>query len=125
MMRASTLSVLLFATSVRVPAFDDAPPVITVCEALTDLQRYQGKDAIIVGKSVQTMEGHWLGAECGFKVKNGGREFETSISIGYSADFESRLKSPRTSDGIWWGHPARSATHIPTDSAICRHPPFS
>jgi hypothetical protein len=69
-MRAGTLPVLLFASGVCAHAFDDAPPVITVCEALTDLQRYQGKDVIILGKYVHTMEGNWLVAECGFKVKN-------------------------------------------------------
>jgi hypothetical protein len=101
-MRAGTLSVLLVATGVCTHALDDAPPVITVCEALTDLQRYQGKDVIILGKFIHTMEGNWLVAECGFKVKNGGREFGTSISTGYTPDFDPRPKKPQ---GFRWDEP--------------------
>ncbi|HVW09975.1 MAG TPA: hypothetical protein VHC90_15405 [Bryobacteraceae bacterium] len=75
------LFVLLFPAFVR--AADEVPPVLTVCEALSDMQKYEGKSVIIVGRSVSTDEGWWLDEECGLRVVNGGHVFGPSISVGY------------------------------------------
>jgi hypothetical protein len=73
--------VLLFtAMHTIVSASDVMPPVLTVCEVLSDLQRYQGKLVVVVGRSGATSEGSWLDQECGFKVVRNGREFPGSIS---------------------------------------------
>ena len=64
-------------------AADGPAPVLTVCEALKDIGRYDGKAVIVVGRLTSTEEGGWLNAECGFKVVSAGRDFETSISVTY------------------------------------------
>jgi hypothetical protein len=64
-------------------ADDGAPPVLTVCEALSDLQKYEGRSVIVAGRFSSTEEGSWLDEECGRKVVNGGREFPAAISLAY------------------------------------------
>jgi hypothetical protein len=39
--------------------------VLTVCEALNDLSRYNGKTVVLVGKFASTSEGAWLSEDCG------------------------------------------------------------
>lgn len=100
-MRVIFLLVLVFAPRFCASAFDDKPPVITVCEALTDLQRYEAKVVVVVGRYSHTDEGAWLDAKCGFTVKNGGREFpDASISVSYvTSDFD---PPPRKPSGFSW-----------------------
>jgi len=94
----SILSCVLLAGSVT--AAPDEVPVLTVCEALNDLQRFEGKSVIIVGRFSSTDEGSWLGEDCGLKVVNGGREFQPSISISYAvSDFS---PPPKKSSGFKW-----------------------
>ena len=86
------------------PAFDDPLPVLTVCEVMKDLQRFDGKAVIVVGRYSHTDEGSWLDAECGFQVENGGRQFSTtSISTTYVAsDFDPPPQKPA---GFRWDEP--------------------
>ena len=60
-------------------------PIVTVCEALTELQRYDGKTIVVIGRFSHTDEGSWLDAECGFRVQNAKWEFPTVISTSYTA----------------------------------------
>lgn len=50
------------------PFFGQAPaastPVLTVCEALRDLNLYNGKNVVIVGRSAWTFEGTFLSEDC-------------------------------------------------------------
>lgn len=103
-MRVIFFLVLVFAPRFCASAFRDAPPVITVCEALADMQRYEGKAVIVVGRHSHTDEGAWLDAECGFTVKNGGTEFPSpSISVSYAAsDFDPPPGKPL---GFRWDKP--------------------
>lgn len=39
------------------PAADNAPPVLTVCEVLSDLQKYESNSVIVVGRLGSTEEG--------------------------------------------------------------------
>lgn len=39
-------------------------PVLTVCEALKDLPRYNGKEIVVVGRSIFTFEGGFLSEHC-------------------------------------------------------------
>jgi hypothetical protein len=82
---------------------EQPPPVLTVCDALKDIQRYDGKVVIIVARLSSTMEGQWLDAECGFKVKNGGQEFSTSIT---TSSVRSDLDPvPQKPSGFQWDEP--------------------
>lgn len=47
--RAVVFSVVLFAVGRMLLAADAQPPVLTVCEALTDPDRYDGKSVIMWG----------------------------------------------------------------------------
>ncbi len=74
--------------------------MLTVCEVLSDLQRYEGRSVIVVGRSSSSDEGVWLEEECGIKVVNGGREFSPSISLAYVAnEFAPPPEKPR---GFKW-----------------------
>jgi hypothetical protein len=82
--RSLTIMVLLLAAHGQTAAPDDVP-VLTVCEVLSDLDRYEGKSIIIVGRSSWTDEGSWLTEDCGLRVVRGGREFSNpSISTAYA-----------------------------------------
>ena len=77
----SILSCVLLAGSVT--AAPDDVPVLTVCEALNDLPRFDGKSVIVVGRYGASDEGSWLNEDCGLKIVNGGQEFKPLISISY------------------------------------------
>lgn len=80
------LVTLFAATAILIATPDEALPVLTVCEVLSDLQGYEGKPVIVVGRSTSTDEGTWLDEECGHKVVRDGREFPTAISTAYVTD---------------------------------------
>jgi len=91
---------VLAALPVLAPAAGEAPPVLTVCELLSDLQRYEGQSVIAVGRSSSTEEGGWLDEECGLKIVKGGREFPASISPAYVAsEFSAPPQKPH---GFKW-----------------------
>ena len=77
--------VVLSVIVTRVFSQSDSPaiPVLTVCESLTDPQRYHGKNVIVVGRFVATEEGTWLTENCGLRIKNGVTDFAPSISTSY------------------------------------------
>ena len=79
-------STLLLVVTCSVAAAAEPFPVLTVCEALKDPSRYDGKSVIIVGRSVGTSEGSWLSEDCGLTVLNGGREFSPLISTAWGTD---------------------------------------
>jgi hypothetical protein len=58
-------------------------PVVTVCEALQDRTRYNGKAIIVVGRFVGTMEGTWLDENCERKIVTDGYTWDNSISTAY------------------------------------------
>src|ERR1019366_6710591 len=72
---------LLLANALKAESVE--VPVLTVCEALSDLERYTGKSVIVVGRTTSTDEGSWLDESCGLKVVRGDREFEAVISTTY------------------------------------------
>lgn len=75
-------------------------PVLTVCEALSDADKYEGKSVIIVGLLASTDEGVWLTEDCGLKVRRGDREFSAQISTTYvDGDF---APPPRFPEGFKW-----------------------
>src|SRR5579872_2811612 len=85
------------------PATRSDVPVVTVCEVLTDLQRYDGKLIVVVGRFSYTDEGSLLDVECGFRVKNAKWEFPTSISTSYMAD--EFAPPPVKPPGFRWDEP--------------------
>jgi hypothetical protein len=46
-------------------AYAQPIPVLTVCEALHDLEKYNGKVVIVVGRAFWTFEGSFMNEECG------------------------------------------------------------
>jgi hypothetical protein len=62
-------------------------PVLTVCEILHDVGRYDGKSVIVVGRSVGTMEGSWLDEECAPRMFVNGRFWKPNISTAYVASW--------------------------------------
>ena len=75
---------VILTASCALSSADDVFPVLTVCEALSDLSRYHGQTVIVVGRLSYTEEGSWLDEECGLKVKNGGRAFPPAISTTFA-----------------------------------------
>jgi hypothetical protein len=75
-------------------------PVLTVCEVLKDLDRYEGKSVIVVGRSSSTDEGSCLNEECGLKVVWGGREFDAQISTAVFAS--ESAPPPQLSHAFRW-----------------------
>lgn len=93
-------ALLLPSACILTAASDDAPPILTVCEALSELQRYEGRSIIVVGRFSSTDEGSWLDEECALKVVREEREFPTVISIAYAAfEFADPPQKPR---GFRW-----------------------
>jgi hypothetical protein len=62
---------------------NDAIPVVTVCDVLKDLGRYNGKSVIVVGRRSGTMEGDWLSADCERKLVTDGFTWPDDISLAY------------------------------------------
>jgi hypothetical protein len=89
--------VLVLAVECLGQTVPDQPPVLTVCEALTEPSRYGGRSVIIVGRLVRTSEGAWLSEDCGLKVINGGKEFQPVISAAYDmSQFDPPPPLPKT-----------------------------
>jgi hypothetical protein len=82
-------------------AASDEVPVLTVCEVLSDLDRYEGKSIIVVGRFGWTDEGSWLSEDCKLKVVRGGLEFTyPQISTAYVvSEFASPPELPK---GFTW-----------------------
>ena len=59
-------------------------PVVTVCEALHDLARYNGKSIVVVGRFGSTGEGSWLSEDCERKIITDGYTWANAISTTYS-----------------------------------------
>jgi hypothetical protein len=57
----------------------DRIPVLTVCDALKDASKYNGKSIFVVGRQVSTMEGLWLGQKCKENVVADGRKWDSDI----------------------------------------------
>jgi hypothetical protein len=83
------LSALLLGGSSEI-AFGQAPkvskggvPVVTVCEALKDLSRYNGKSIVVAGRLANTNEGVWLGEDCERRIVTDGYSWDNIISTTY------------------------------------------
>ena len=88
----------LATTFLRAAASD--VPILSVCEALRDPERFEGKTVIIVGRFASTSEGSWLSEECSQKFEVAGREFDPMISTAYVvSDFAAAPKLPK---GFKW-----------------------
>ncbi len=68
----------------QIPERTSDIPIITVCEALHDLARYNGKTIVIVGRLVSTMEGSWLSEECGHTMLIDGHTLDSIILLTYT-----------------------------------------
>ncbi len=86
---AQVASVLCFASIAPRPIVGQTPaaiepiPVVTVCEVLADLGRFNGKSIIVIGKQSGTMEGSWLMADCEKELVTDGFTWDDSISLSY------------------------------------------
>jgi hypothetical protein len=100
MITTMRIAIVLAILATRSGAQESEIPILSVCEALKDVHKYSGKSLIVVGRSASTGEGSWLDEECGFKVHNDGREFQTMISLAYVRDeFDPAPELPR---GFRW-----------------------
>jgi hypothetical protein len=98
--RAFLAGLLLAGVPVVASTSDDPLPVLTVCEVLSDLPRYEGTTVIVVGRVSSSMEGIWLDEECGIKVLNGDREFQPSIWLAWGVDY--LAPPPQMPRGFRW-----------------------
>ena len=78
-LRKLLLTVCVAAIALAQPA-DREIPVVTVCDVLSDLARYNGKSIILVGVSVGTDEGSWMIAKCTRQLVTDGFTWPDSIS---------------------------------------------
>jgi hypothetical protein len=58
-------------------------PILTVCEVLQNLNLYNGKSLIVIGKAVATDEGSWICAECESSIITDGYTWGNFISTRY------------------------------------------
>ncbi len=58
-------------------------PVLTVCEALTDLGQYNGMAVVLVGKLVSTSEGRWLSEDCEQKLVTEGYTWSSGVWLTF------------------------------------------
>ena len=58
-------------------------PVVTLCEALSDLSRYNGQSIVVVGRFGYTDEGSWLSEGCENKIVTDGYTWDNVISTTY------------------------------------------
>lgn len=91
MIAKNVWSFVLLITAGGTARSAEEPPILTVCEALKDPGRYDGKTVIIVGRAVGTSEGTWLREDCGLTITNADHEFEPMIS---TASLVSREEPP-------------------------------
>jgi hypothetical protein len=75
-------------------------PVLTVCDALENLQTYNGKTVIIVGRSSTTGEGSWLDQECDRKLVTQSFTWPSSISTAYIK--RTTAPPPKLPEGFSW-----------------------
>lgn len=73
--------------------------VLTVCEALENLNQLNGKNVVLVGKLVSTMEGQWLSQECKQKLVTVGYTWMSIISLTY---VRSTVNPPSVPGGFKW-----------------------
>ncbi|HEY4364856.1 MAG TPA: hypothetical protein VGN17_28085 [Bryobacteraceae bacterium] len=92
------LGVLFLGTGVLAAA--DTLPVLTLCEALSNLSKFDGKQVIVVGRLSSTFEGAWLAEDCGLKIVNADREFPPVISLAYAVG--EVAPPPSLPDGFKW-----------------------
>ena len=117
----------IVACGIAFGAPNDSPPVLTVCEALSDLGRYEGMTVIVIGRVVSSDEGAWLDQDCGREIVNGGRTFRPSISLAWA--FLEFGPPPQLPSGFKWNRRAlqekldqvRRTTHLERPHA--RHYP--
>jgi hypothetical protein len=57
--------------------------MVSVCEVLNDLARYNGKPIVIVGRFAYTDEGTWLSEDCERKIVTHGYTWANIISTTY------------------------------------------
>ena len=99
--QCTALILLALASSATQRADATTPiPVLTVCEVLSDLSRYDGKLVIVVGRSVRTSEGSWLDEECSAKLSINGRDWPNAISTTYNPSW-SPPPPPKPRDFNW------------------------
>src|SRR5579871_6612851 len=55
-------------------------PVVTVCDVLSDLTRYNGKTIVLIGALVGSDEGGWIVADCPQKLVTDGFTWPDSIA---------------------------------------------
>jgi hypothetical protein len=83
-------------------------PVLTVCEALRDIDGRHGQSVIIVGRAVSTSEGCWLSEDCGLKVHRTilgqDRFFEDAVSTDFIV--EADAPPPLLPAGFKWDEAA-------------------
>jgi hypothetical protein len=101
-MKGSILLTFLYGLLSCTPAHAAAGsiPILTVCEVLRDLKRYDGMPVIIVGRSSLTNEGSCLSEECGLKVVQANQSFDPIISTAYAAS--EYAPPPQIPDGFRW-----------------------
>jgi hypothetical protein len=78
----------------------EAIPVVTVCDVLGDLAKYQNRNIIVVGRKVSTREGSWLGADCGRKLLTNGYVWPELLSLFYIP--RETKAPPRLPEGFSW-----------------------
>jgi hypothetical protein len=74
-------------------------PVITVCDALHDLSRYNGKPVVIVARFEHTGEGAWLGENCEQPLVTDGYTWPSIVSTTYL--FSETAPPPSVPRQLW------------------------
>jgi hypothetical protein len=81
---------------------DHEIPVVTVCDVLSDLARYNGKSIVLVGLQWGTDEGVWVDAKCDRKLVT--NRFTWPDSIAFANYLEEGANPPRLPDQFTWNN---------------------
>jgi hypothetical protein len=116
-MRIGLAALLLLACSL--PLRPEQVPVLTVCEALRQLQQYRGRGIIVVGLYGWTMEGGFLSENCVRSSDRTKRSTEELIALRFSP------QAPPLPTGFVWNRAALEArlrqAQIPKRTKIEQH----
>ena len=97
--------------------------ILTVCEALRNLDIYNFKLVIIVGRRVETDEGTWLDQRCSETLTTEGFTWPNLISVSVGAQTEPPPGPPK---GFEWDKRLllRKAKTVKQTTPIRREPPY-
>ena len=92
--------------------------VLNVCDVLRDIRAVNGKTLIVVGRSISTNEGSWLGAECSDRLST--VSFTWPNVVATSSGVNDSAPPPQLPKGFKWPEAAISKSAAGVAGGVVR-----